>query len=135
MPITASIRRKHWLAIPAVLLLLALIGAPAISRMTCVMSGHVSYAVDGDFSCCADDGPTDGSAIRATCCDFAQVSPEKAYYVLHAPVTFLADISPGELPFIPVPGVRSSAASAWLDSRPPPLPQRSRLARIGSWLI
>src|SRR4030095_6384439 len=42
MTLLASIRKKRWTAGTAMALLLALVTAPAISRMDCLMSGHVS---------------------------------------------------------------------------------------------
>ena len=130
-----SIRSNRWLALPVTALLLALVGAPVLSRMDCLMSGHSTFAIGNMEDCCPHDGDADEPTLRAVCCELAQTAPEKADYLRHSIATIDLQVVAADAPLLTLTPESSAPARHALASRPPPLSAPLRLSRLGLLLL
>lgn len=135
MSIAKRIRDQRWLAVTLVVLLVAAVATPAVSRMSCLMGGHVDYTVGAAFDCCPDDHPTDRPSVGVVCCDFTQASPLRSDYLPHPAPVVQDALAAVEVYFFTPEVVSVPLRSHWLDSRPPPMLVADRLAGIRSFLI
>lgn len=117
------------------LLLLFLVGTalPAVSRMTCLMSGHSALTVGQAEGCCPEEAPAAGPAVRPVCCEVLTAKPTSQPFRAQWPVL---------VPMVAVQAVVSvevlaqgtyRAPSVRMDRWPPPWGDRS--AAIGVLLI
>ncbi len=74
VPMRRLLQRHRWATISVVLLLLFATSGMALSRMTCLMSGHsvVSFGILED--CCPEPEPSEGPAVAPVCCVFGQAA-------------------------------------------------------------
>lgn len=121
--------RRWTTALMAVVLLWGTSGI-SFSRMTCLMSGHASYAF-GLMDDCCPTGQSETPAFKATCCDFGSVANEVDDVVQGHPLA--RSLSPHSDAAIAAAAPRLSVvrgAENWLATRPPPLLTRERLSSI-----
>lgn len=102
----------------------------SFSRMTCLMSGHASYAF-GLMDDCCPNGQSDTPAFKATCCEFGSVANEVDDVMQGHQLA--RSLSPHSVAAIATAVPRLTVvrgAESWLASRPPPLLTRERLSSI-----
>lgn len=126
--------RSRGLSLLAVVVLLAGTAAPALARMTCLMSGrsvvHIGHA-DG----CCPEGTSQAATVKATCCELTNAKPPRTAFLSSAGPA----LPPLEAVIVQVAVVPPAAEAEATDvappcSRPPPDTAR-RLAVIGTFLI
>ncbi|MEX1132719.1 MAG: hypothetical protein WEC15_05810 [Flavobacteriales bacterium] len=64
----------RWATLSVVVLLLFATSSMALSRMTCLMSGHSILALGMIDDCCPEPEPTEGATIAPVCCVFGQAA-------------------------------------------------------------
>jgi hypothetical protein len=69
-----TLLRHRWATIAVVVLLLFATSGMALSRMTCLMSGHSTVALGMLEDCCPEPEPTEGASIAPVCCVFGQAA-------------------------------------------------------------
>ncbi|MBK8613383.1 MAG: hypothetical protein IPN85_07790 [Flavobacteriales bacterium] len=117
------------------LLVLFLVGTalPAVSRMTCLMSGHSELSVGQAEECCPDEAPTTGSSVKPVCCEVLTAKPTSQPFRAQWPV-LLPISAVHALVFVEVPPpCIFRTPSVRMHRWPPPL--GDRLAAIGVLLI
>lgn len=126
--------RSRGLSLLAVVVLLAGTAAPALARMTCVMSGRSVVHVGQADGCCPD-GTSQAATVKATCCELTSTQPPRT--------AFLSSAGPGLPPLeavvvhvlsVPLAVEAEAVVIAPPFARPPPDTAR-RLAVIGTFLI
>lgn len=117
------------------LLVLFLVGTalPAVSRMTCLMSGHSELSFGQAQECCPDETPTTGSTVKPVCCEVLTAKPTsqpfRAQWPVLLPVVAIHAVVSVDL----APQSASRPLAVRMDRWPPPL--GDRLAAIGVLLI
>ncbi len=119
----------------AVLLLMGT-AAPMLTRMTCVISGHVQMQVGQAKDCCSDRESRHGAHLEAVCCVFEQTAPKHEVctsQVFNGPlVSELVALQPEAAIGIPAPPVVFRSA---IITRPPPLLPGERISLHGTYRI
>ncbi|HRD54455.1 MAG TPA: hypothetical protein PKY96_17585 [Flavobacteriales bacterium] len=129
-----KLKKNRWvMAALASLLLLATSGL-TVSRMSCLMSGHSVLSLGLADDCCPEEERGEGTTIGATCCELLQASAERVDLLPANSIDLIA------LPSIEAAPVWSALelephVLRWLDSRPPPLLGKDRLALMRRFLI
>jgi hypothetical protein len=114
------------------LLVLFLLGTatPAMSRMTCLKSGHSEVSVGYANDRCPLEAPRQGAAVRPVCCEVLTSKPEKHPFAVHAPVEVpLADFEAWGVPRIHVAELHRAVFAGCEQRAGPTL---TRLAVIGA---
>ena len=133
--ILRSIRSNNWLALPVMGLLLALVAAPMLSRMDCLISGRSTFAIGSMEDCCPLDEHGGQATIDATCCEYAEASPVKDGYLPSMPVGIDVQTMMALAPLFAVIPEAGKTLIDPLASRPPPLAVPLRLAHISRLLL
>ncbi|MFZ1691830.1 MAG: hypothetical protein WAT74_01425 [Flavobacteriales bacterium] len=129
-----KLKKNRWmLASLAMLLLLATSGL-TVSRMSCLISGHSVLSLGLAEDCCPEEEHGDGATITATCCELLQAGAERLELLPSTTFDLIA---------LPVTDAAPTLAAValerhplrWLDSRPPPLIGKDRLAQMRRFLI
>lgn len=93
------------------LLVLFLLGTatPAVSRMTCLQSGHSELSVGYAEECCPDKAPAQGATVKPVCCEVLTAKPEKHPFAAHGNVEVPAPALDAFVPpVVPVEGTARS---------------------------
>lgn len=126
--------RSRLFAALAVLVLVAGTAAPALARMTCVMSGRSVVGLGTATGCCPaqeDAAPT----VKAQCCEVSKAEPQRTAFVpVPAPALPPLAVTVVPVALVPVPAAEDGAFRNAPCSRPPPDTGR-RLAVMGTLLI
>ncbi|MBK7943965.1 MAG: hypothetical protein IPJ85_01055 [Flavobacteriales bacterium] len=129
-----KLNKNRWaLASLALLLLLATSGL-TVSRMSCLISGHSVLSLGIAADCCPDDEHGEGVAFKATCCDLAKASAERVVLLPSSSADLIA-LPLADPVQIWAASTRECISVQWLNSRPPPLIGRERLALMRRFLI
>lgn len=119
----------------AVLLLMGT-AAPMLTRMTCVISGHVQMQVGQAKDCCPERENGHGAHLEAVCCVFEQTAPKHQVFTLQA---FSGPLVPEHIALQPegiisIPDAPAVVRTA-IGTRPPPLLPGERLSLHGTFRI
>lgn len=104
----------RWLPLLAGLLLLVCACAPALSRMTCAISGHSSLKVGQGEACCKAVQGVPGARVEATCCVMQRTLPLVSPFVPHD----LAVVPPAEVVMVVHPDAAAVHAAIAAPAEP-----------------
>ncbi|MCB0791673.1 MAG: hypothetical protein H6595_04540 [Flavobacteriales bacterium] len=125
-------RIRAYLAIPLVMLLSV---APALTRMTCQMSGRSELRMGAAEDCCPGHSAHERDELAPICCLSAQVQLKAGSFVhplpLHLPSV---ELVLAEMPVVVIP-LADHARVRPVTERPPPLTAPERAAFTGVLLI
>ncbi len=115
-------------------LLLLATGMPALSRMTCMMSGRSQVSVGLGTTCCPEEASGNGHAVKPACCEVLVARPERP------PFTSEPVVAAPVLPSTPIVHVDRMAGPVEafqvpLPAHSPPSDAGARRAEIGSYRI
>lgn len=129
-----KLNKNRWmLASLAMLLLLATSGL-TVSRMSCLISGHSVLSLGFADDCCPEEEHGDGITIAATCCELVQAGAERVELLPSTTFDLIALPATDAAPAWAAVELKRHPLR-WLDSRPPPLIGKDRLAQIRRFLI
>jgi hypothetical protein len=129
---------RHPIRRPAaswLLLVLFMLGTatPAVSRMTCLQSGHSEVSVGYAEECCPEEAPTQGAAVKPVCCEVLTTEPTKHPFASHGAVVVpVQDMDGRVLPLGPVCLVEWTVKPRSVRTNGPP---RTRLAAMGAFRL
>lgn len=109
--------------------------APALSRMTCLMSGRSVVTVGPAMDCCPAEPASDVPVIKGVCCAFSAIEPMDTDYVpataltVSIPATAGLLVGTSTMQQVPVRSARS------YPCRPPPGSLAERLACLQVYRI
>lgn len=129
------LQRHSWATLTVVVLLLFATSGMALSRMTCLISGHSIVGLGMLEDCCPEPEPAEGATIAPVCCVFGQAALDLEPLMPGASLEFLP-LFASELRFHtalgPVPQVLSTERFFGL---PPPLEAAERLVLHSTFRI
>ena len=109
--------------------------APAMSRMTCLMSGRSVVTVGPSMECCPAEPASNVPVIKGVCCAFSAIQPPDTEYVpvtamtVSCPVTAGIPLSASTVQLVPLKLART------YPCRPPPGSMAERLASLQVYRI
>lgn len=119
----------------AVLLLMGT-AAPMLTRMTCVISGHVQMQVGQAKDCCPERENGHGAHLEAVCCVFEQTAPKHEVFTSQV---CSGPLVPEHVALQPEAITRIPAAPevfrTTIGTRPPPPLPGERLSLHGTFRI
>ena len=119
-----------------VALLLMGTAAPMLTRMTCVLSGHVQMNVGQAKNCCPERENGHGAHLEAVCCVFEQAAPKHEVFT---PPVFGGPLAQEYVALQPEAIIRIPNAPeifrTAMGSRPPPLLMGERLSLHSTFRI
>lgn len=129
------LENNRWAAVAVAMLLLFATSGMALSRMTCLMSGHSVLSLGTAVDCCPEDEQSTVPTVSGLCCDLSLAQGNDDPYlgnpgVAFAPLLAVLDHAPFH-----VVGVVRVAVPAHTERRPPPRPVPERLAVLSTFLI
>jgi len=115
-------------------LFLAGTGLPAVSRMTCLMSGRSEVSVGYGRSCCPEEAPAKVPVVKPACCEVITAKPVRTDMTVQA-LLLAPSLPVRELRFAPVVKGPADHAPATRAARPPPGVGVEELALLGAYRI
>lgn len=129
------LHRHRWATVSVVLLLLFATSSMALSRMTCLMSGHSVVAFGMLEDCCPEPEPTEGATLAPVCCVFGQAALDVEPFMPGSALEFMPliaiDLRASDTQVVTLAGL-STERSFGLA---PPLVVMRRLALHSTFLI
>jgi hypothetical protein len=137
MPVMRLLR-AHCLAVLAMGLLLLGTAAPALARMTCVISGNSTLNLGSTADACPVEDQGHQTTLTATCCEVLHVQPQRPDFVpaaAHA-MAPMPDALPLPAPLsVPLALAIADVPEAAHLRPPPPLERARRMAATGVYRI
>lgn len=129
------LHRHRWATLSVVVLLLFATSGMAISRMTCLISGHSIVALGMLEDRCPDPAPAEGATVAPVCCVFGQAAANVEPFMPGVGLEFVPLAVSDGWANVPQRAALRPASPDQDFARPPPLASAHRLVLHSTFRI